>query len=56
LNENPDDEYKIALLMVDIFSKFMEVIPIKSKKPEDVLQALEDAMQNMGGAPSNHLQ
>ena len=31
MNDNSDDEYKIGLLVIDIFSKFLEVIPLKTK-------------------------
>ena len=53
INDNHDDEYKIALLIIDIFSKFMEVIPIKTKQPEDVLQALKDGFTTMLGKPES---
>jgi hypothetical protein len=45
MNDNPDDEYKIGLLVIDIFSKFLEVIPLKTKQPQDVLEGLIDAMK-----------
>ena len=50
-NYDADDEYKIGLLMIDIFSKYITIIPIKTKQPEDVLQALKDGFDNMGGKP-----
>jgi hypothetical protein len=42
-----NDEYKIGLLIVDIFSKFIDVQPLKSKQPDDILQGLKDGMKNM---------
>jgi len=51
MNDNSDDEYKIGLLVIDIFSKFLEVIPLKTKQPQDVLEGLIDAMKNIGGKP-----
>ena len=31
INENDDDESKIGLLIIDIFSKYMTVVPLKTK-------------------------
>ena len=52
-NYDSDDEYKIGLLIIDIFSKYLTVIPIKTKQPEDVLKALQDGFHNMGGKPES---
>ena len=51
MNDEPNDEYKIGLLVIDIFSKFMEVIPLKTKQPKDMLDGLIEGMQNIGGKP-----
>ena len=51
INENDDDEYKIGLLIIDIFSKYMTVVPLKTKQPKDVLEGLEDGFKNIGGLP-----
>ena len=51
MNDNSEDEYKIGLLVIEIFSKFLEVIPLKTKQPKDVLEGLIDAMKNIGGKP-----
>lgn len=51
VNENDDDEYKIGLLIIDIFSKYMTVSPLKTKQPKDVLEGLEDGFKNIGGLP-----
>lgn len=48
---DPTDEYKIALLTIDVFSKFIDVQPLNSKQPTDILQALQDAIHNMKGSP-----
>jgi hypothetical protein len=50
-NENTEDEYKIGLVVIDIFSKFMEVIPLKTKQPKDLLEGLIEGMKNIGGKP-----
>ena len=44
-------EYKIGLLVIDQFSKFCSVIMLKSKTPEIMLPALEQAFVNLGGTP-----
>ena len=49
-NENKDDEYKIGLAVIDIFSKYATLIPIKTKQPQDVLDGLVKAFHNIGGA------
>ena len=44
-------EYKIGLLVIDLFSKFCSVMMLKSKTPDIVLPALEQAFINLGGTP-----
>ena len=52
-NENEDDEYKIGLVIIDIFSKYATLVPIKSKQPHDILEGLEDGFKNIGGKPAS---
>jgi hypothetical protein len=48
----PDNlEYKIALLVIDKFSKFCSVIMLKNKTPEVILPALEQSFKTLGGIP-----
>ena len=42
---------KNALLMVDIFSKYTEVVKIKSKQIPDVLKGIKECIAKMGGKP-----
>ena len=42
---------KNALLMVDIFSKYTEVVRIKSKQIPDVLKGIKECIAKMGGKP-----
>jgi len=51
INEDNDQEYSIGLLIIDIFSKYMTVVPLKTKQPKDVLEGLEDGFKNIGGLP-----
>ena len=47
-----DHEYAGGLLMVDIFSKYTVVIPVKSKQIHDVALGIETAISKMGAKPS----
>ena len=42
---------KSVLLMVDIFSKYTQVVPVKSKQIPDVLNAIQEYMGKMSGKP-----
>ena len=42
---------KNALLMVDIFSKYTQVVPCRSKQTPDVLNAMRECIDKMGGKP-----
>jgi len=43
-----DDEYKIAIGAIDIFSKYAVVIAVPNKQPETFLKALKQVFQIMG--------
>ena len=44
-------QLKNALLMVDIFSKYTQVVPCRSKQVPDVLNAIKECLDKMGGKP-----
>ena len=46
-----DPMYAQALLMVDIFSKYIVIIPIKTKQIHDVAKSIEEGIRRMGGKP-----
>ena len=46
-----DPIYGLALLMVDIFTKFCVIIPLKINKVHDVAVAIEQGIEKMGGKP-----
>ena len=48
-----DPIYGLALLMVDIFTKYCAVIPLKTNKIHDVAVAIEEGIQKMGGKPKS---
>ena len=49
----PEDlEYKIGMVVIDVFSKFCSVLLLKSKTPDVVLPALQQAFITLGGTPT----
>ena len=52
-----DDEFleiqnfKVGMIMIDIFSKYMWVVPIKSKSEGDVAAGLLECFYKMGKTP-----
>ena len=51
VNDLENQDYKIGLLIVDIFSKYLTVVPIRSKTIADVLEGIKKGFANMGGKP-----
>ena len=51
LTDLKDPIYPLGLLVVDIFSKYIAIIPCKSKQIHDVAVAIEKAIGKMGGKP-----
>ena len=51
INDVPNQEYKVGLLMIDVFSKYMTVIPIKTKGGVDVAEGIIEGFEKMGGPP-----
>ena len=51
INDLEDQEYKIGLLIVDIFSKYLTVVPIETKQIQYILQGIKEGFANMGGKP-----
>ena len=51
LSDLKDPVYPLGLLMVDIFSKYISIIPLKTKQIHDVAIGIETAIQKMGGKP-----
>ena len=50
-NDLPNQRFRVGLIMIDVFSKFMAVVPIKSKEAPDVLAGIMEGIQKMGGKP-----
>ena len=49
INDIPDQKLNAGALMIDVFSKFMVVVPIKSTKEGDVASGLIEGFNKMGG-------
>ena len=47
-----NEEYDKALLLVDIFSKFIVVVPIKTKSEGDLLAGMIEGIKQMGKKPT----
>ena len=50
-NDLDNQKFRIGLVMIDIFSKFALVIPIKSKQPADLLAGIMEGINKMGKKP-----
>lgn len=44
-------EYKIGLLIIDIFTKYITVVPMKNKLADDVLACIKTGFRQMGKLP-----
>jgi hypothetical protein len=51
MNDPPDQDYKVGLLMVDIFTKYTEVIPLKDKSEGSLLSGLMEGFHKMNHKP-----
>ena len=51
INDLENQDFKIGVIMIDIFSKYMSVIPIKTKQPKDILDAIKQGIKEMGDKP-----
>ena len=48
-------EFRIGLVLIHIFSKYATLIPTKSKQPPDVFAGLMEGLQKMGKKPEASL-
>ena len=44
-------KFRVGLVLVDIFTKYAVVIPIKSKQPDDILAGIMEGIKKMGKKP-----
>ena len=50
-NDLKNQKLRIGLVVIDIFSKFAVVVPIKSKQPPDLLAGIMEGINKMGKKP-----
>ena len=50
-NDLENQKFRIGMVLIDIFSKYATVIPIKSKEPPDMLAGIMEGLQKMGKKP-----
>ena len=44
-------KFRVGLVLIDIFTKYAVVIPIKSKQPDDILAGIMEGIKKMGKKP-----
>ena len=51
LKDEEQQKFKTALCAIDSFSRFLTVVPLKSKSESDFLAGVMEAFKNLGGKP-----
>ena len=51
LGDLKNQEFKVGLIMIDVFTKYMVIVPIKSKNEGDVASGMIEALNKMKGKP-----
>ena len=51
INDLKDQKFRVGMLMIDIFDKFMHVVAIKGKKEEDLASGMIECLHKMGQKP-----
>ena len=51
INDLKDQKFRVGMLMIDIFDKFMHVVAIKGKKEEDLASGMIECLNKMGKKP-----
>ena len=51
INDLKDQKFRVGMLMIDIFDKFMHVVAIKGKKEEDLASGMIECLNKMGQKP-----
>ena len=51
INDLDNQKFKVGMLMIDIFDKFMHVVAIKGKKEEDLASGMIACLHKMGKKP-----
>ena len=51
INDLKNQKFKVGVIMIDVFSRFMVVVPIKSKDEGNIAAGMIEALNKMGGKP-----
>ena len=51
INDFEKQKFRVGLLMIDIFTKYMVVVPISSKGEGDIASGMMEALKKMNGKP-----
>ena len=51
INDLKDQKFRVGMLMIDIFDKFMHVVAVKGKKEEDLASGMIECLHKMGKKP-----
>ena len=51
INDLEDQKFKVGMIMIDVFDKFMHVVAIKSKNEEDLASGMIECLHKMGKKP-----
>ena len=51
INDLKDQKFRVGMIMIDIFDKFMHVVAIKGKKEEDLASGMIECFNKMGKKP-----
>ena len=48
INGSDEQKFRVGMLMIDAFDKFMHVVAIKGKKEEDLASGMIECLNKMG--------
>ena len=51
INDLEDQKFKVGMIMIDVFDKFMHVVAIQGKKEEDLASGMIECLHKMGKKP-----
>ena len=51
INDLDEQKFRVGMLMIDVFDKFMHVVPIRGKKEEDLASGVIVCLHKMGKKP-----
>ena len=51
INDIPKQKFKVGMVLIDIFTSYSTVIPVKSKQPPDIIAGVMEGIQKMKGKP-----